>query len=688
MSPVNSGGPDVDVEQTVRVDPPAVRRAVMFVTLLVPVIFVLSLPSIGEVSGVAAALAVAGSACVALIVWRRGMDDDMTMATLALFMDAEGMLAGLLIPSGLAYAVLLPSVGVAASAGMRSGRIWAALAVAAPLAGGVGAVAALSWGPRAAVLNLPRPTATIILLGAISGAALTLLWRSRRRHERAVEVAVQAARRSAEAAAELARTRELLGAILAASPFSIVSTDLEGIVRYFNPAAEQLVGVKIEDALGHPVIEVTNVSPEEFALLHDRLASGEVVHLEPARRTNVDGRSVDERSVVAPIRGPNGEVVGAVSITEDVTERVRLEAELRQSQKMETLGQLSGAIAHDFNNLLQAIRGYAELATLSAAGDQELASNLGEIRKASDRASDLTRQLLAFSQPGVAGARVVDVNDTIEQCTPMIRRLVGPAIELKTILDPDAGRAFIDPGQLQQAVLNLAVNARDAMPGGGSLTIETLCSADDPDMIQLLVRDTGTGIPEEIRDRIFDPFFTTKESGKGTGLGLTIVNSIVSRAGGEVRADPEPGHGTRFSVSLPAVETALPAGPAASEPDAHGTETVLLVEDEDAIRRLAQRVLTQHGYVVLAASGAAEALQIWQEHGSEVDLLLSDVTMPGLSGPALAAELPGSTRTLFISGHLPNDPSMVFHIEKAHFLQKPFTVSELLRAVRQTLDAG
>jgi PAS domain S-box-containing protein len=571
---------------------------------------------------------------------------------------------------------------------MKSGRLWAVLAFLALVAGGAGTIAAFSVGPRATALQIPSPSATVLLLGAISAFALTLLWRSRRRYERAVEVAVQAARRSDEAAAELARTRELLGAILAASPFSIVSTDMQGVVRYFNPAAEQILGVKTEDALGRQAIEVTNTSAEEYAELSELLKSGQVIHMEPVRRTKVDGSSHDERSVIAPIRGPNGEIVGAVSITEDVTERVRLEAELRQSQKMETLGQLSGAIAHDFNNLLQAIRGYAELAMLSSGGDPELASNLGEIRKAADRAADLTRQLLAFSQPGVAGARVVDVNETIEQCTPMIRRLVGPAIELTTILDPDAGRAFIDPGQLQQAILNLAVNARDAMPAGGSLTIQTLCPEDDPGRVRLVVRDTGTGIPDDIRDRIFDPFFTTKESGKGTGLGLTIVNSIVSRAGGEVRVDPEPGHGTRFSVTLPAVQTALPEGPEASEPDARGTETVLLVEDEDAIRRLAQRVLTQHGYVVLAASGAAEARQIWQEHGSEVDLLLSDVTMPGLSGPALAAELPGNPRTLFISGHLPNDPSMVFHVEKAHFLQKPFTVSELLRAVRQTLDAG
>jgi PAS domain S-box-containing protein len=687
MSPVDSGvdsgGPDVDVEQTVRLDPPTVRRAVMFVTLLVPVVFVLSLPSIGAVSGVAAVFAVIGSACVAVVVWRRGMDDDMTMAALAVFMDVEGILAGLLIPSGLAYAVLLPSVGVAASAGMRNSRVWAVLAVTAPLAGAVGTIAAFSWGPRAAVLNLPKPAATVALLGAISAGALTLLWRARRRHERAVEVAVEAARRSAEDAAELARTRELLTAILGAAPFAIVSADLQGVVRYFSPAAEQQLGIKASEALGRQVTEVAAMSPQEYGQLYERLVAGEVVRLEPVRRGNVD-----ERSVVAPIRGPNGEVVGAVSITEDVTDRIRLESELRQSQKMETLGQLSGAIAHDFNNLLQAIRGYAELAMLSATNDTELASNLGEIRKAADRAADLTHQLLAFSQPGIAGARVVDVNETIEQCTPMIRRLVGPAVELTTTLDPNAGRAFIDPSQLQQAILNLAVNARDAMPGGGSLTIETLCPEDEPGKVRLVVRDTGTGIPDDIRHRIFDPFFTTKELGKGTGLGLTIVNSIVSRAGGEVRVDPEPDHGTRFSVSLPAVETALPERPEASEPDARGTETVLLVEDEEAIRRLAQRVLTRHGYVVLAASGADEARQIWQERGSEVDLLLSDVTMPGLSGPALAAELPGNPRTLFISGHLPNDPSMVFHIEKAHFLQKPFTVSELLGAVRETLDAG
>jgi len=686
MAPVDPSIDDVDVERSVRLDSPAIRRGMLLIALLLPAIIVVNLPVLEAMSPQAVLAGVIGTFGVALIVWRRGLDDDVSMALVALLMDVDGIMAGLFVPSGLAYAVLLPSVGVAAIAGMSSNRGWTALAITAPVAGALGTIAAIDLGPRAGVLDLPDPGATVALLAVLSAFALVLLWRSRRRHARAVEVAVVAARRSARDAAELARTRQLLSAILEAAPFAVMSVDLEGLVRYFNPAAERLLGYTTEEALGRPVTEVTRVSADEYAELRTRLIQGEIVRIEPTRRATRDGGTIDERTVIAPLRGPGGEVVGALSITEDVTDRVRLEAELRQSQKMETLGQLSGAIAHDFNNLLQAIHGYAELAAVSGAGDDELRTNLDEIQKAADRAAELTRQLLAFSQPGVAGARVVDVNDTVEQCTPLIRRLVGPTIELQTILDPNAGRTFIDPGQLQQAILNLAVNGRDAMPGGGSLTIETACVDGDHGRVRLLVRDTGGGVASEIRDRIFEPFFTTKPPGKGTGLGLTIVKSIVGSAGGEVSVESGPLGGACFCLVLPAVQAAVDERSAADEPIARGTETVLLVEDEDAIRRLAQRILTQHGYAVLCAAGATEARQIWQKHGPEVDLLVTDVTMPGVSGPELAAELLGNERTLFMSGHLPNDPSMVFHVEKAHFLQKPFTVSELLEAVRQSLD--
>jgi DNA-binding LacI/PurR family transcriptional regulator/signal transduction histidine kinase/ActR/RegA family two-component response regulator len=387
--------------------------------------------------------------------------------------------------------------------------------------------------------------------------------------------------------------------------------------------------------------------------------------------------------------------------------------QLRQAQKMETLGQLSGAIAHDFNNLLQAIRGYAELARAAEPGTAELTADVEEIVRAADRASALTRQLLTFSQPTRANAQVVEVNACINQAIPMIRRLLGPTIELSTILQPEAGTILIDSTQLEQAIVNLCVNGRDAMPQGGSVTIETgrrLAAPGIPSRMTVLdadrraphpsaaealtfvtVSDTGVGIAPGIRDRIFEPFFTTKETGQGTGLGLSIVYGIVRNASGDIMVESEPGGGSRFSLVFPTSGDAEEATSRGVEPPVHGTETVLLVEDEQAIRKLAERVLTDRGYRVLSAANAAEARELWSANEGNVDLLLSDVTMPGLSGVAFAAELAGSVRpprTLFVSGYLAGGVGGPALPPEARFLAKPFSVAALLEAVRVTLDSA
>ena len=403
-------------------------------------------------------------------------------------------------------------------------------------------------------------------------------------------------------------------------------------------------------------------------------------------------------------------ISGALKVALLVEElRVRV-GQLRQAQKMETLGQLSGAIAHDFNNLLQAIRGYAELAAITEPGSDELAADLLEIVRAADRASQLTRQLLTFSQPTRANARVVDVNACVSQAIPMIRRLLGPTIQLSAVLGPEAGNIVIDPTQLEQAIVNLCVNGRDAMPDGGSVTIETgrrvAVSATasgmtaletdrraqhpiTPAMTFVAVSDTGVGIRPEVRERIFEPFFTTKETGQGTGLGLSIVYGIVRNAFGDIVVESEPGNGTRFVLVFPTSGAAEEAPVLGVEPSVHGSETVLLVEDEDAIRKLAERVLGDRGYRVLSAANAFEARELWFANEGGVDLLLSDVTMPGLSGVAFAAELAASSRpprALFISGRLPGEPAGSALPEGAVFLPKPFSVSGLLDAVRATLD--
>jgi DNA-binding LacI/PurR family transcriptional regulator/signal transduction histidine kinase/ActR/RegA family two-component response regulator len=397
------------------------------------------------------------------------------------------------------------------------------------------------------------------------------------------------------------------------------------------------------------------------------------------------------------------QISGALKVALLIEELQVRAGQLRQAQKMETLGQLSGAIAHDFNNLLQAIHGYAELAGAADPGNAELTADVNEIVRAADRASGLTRQLLTFSQPTPANARIVDVNACIGEAIPMIRHLLGPTIQLSTVLRTEAGSILIDPTQLEQAILNLCVNARDAMPGGGSLAIETgrrpagpgpaALWADEPsppvEVTFVTVGDTGVGIPAEIRDRIFEPFFTTKETGQGTGLGLSIVYGIVRTAAGEVAVESEPGHGTRFCLTFPTSADPEEAQAIAVEPRAQGTETVLLVEDEQAIRKLAERVLAKRGYRVLVAANAAEARDLWSANEGQVDLLLSDVTMPGMSGVAFAAELAGSARpprTLFISGYLAGGVGGPALPPEAMFLPKPFSVEALLDAVRAALD--
>jgi signal transduction histidine kinase/DNA-binding LacI/PurR family transcriptional regulator len=404
-------------------------------------------------------------------------------------------------------------------------------------------------------------------------------------------------------------------------------------------------------------------------------------------------------------------ISGALKVALLVEELQMRVGELRQAQKMETLGQLSGAIAHDFNNMLQAIRGYAELATIAEPGSGEVAADLQEIVRAADRASQLTRQLLTFSQPTRANARVVDVNECVEEAIPMIRRLLGPSIELAAVLGPDAGSVVIDPAQLEQAIVNLCVNGRDAMPEGGTLTIKTgrrlaaavtsarmtalrtdpaVAQPSSPAMTFVEVSDTGVGIRPEIKDRIFEPFFTTKNIGQGTGLGLSIVYGILRNASGEIVVESEPGRGARFALMFPTSDAAEEAWVPRHDQPVRGTETILLVEDELPIRKLAQRVLEDAGYLVLSAADGVEARELWAATEGRVDLLLSDVTMPGLSGIAFAAELAAGgkpPRTLFISGHLPGERGGLTLPKGAVLLPKPFSVSALLEAVRAALDA-
>jgi signal transduction histidine kinase len=388
----------------------------------------------------------------------------------------------------------------------------------------------------------------------------------------------------------------------------------------------------------------------------------------------------------------------------DVTDRKRLEEQLRQAQKMEAVGRLAGGVAHDFNNVLTAIFGYADLLTEEFPAGSPARQDLEEIRKAATRASALTRQLLAFSRQQVLAPVVLSVNDLVEDVDKMLRRLLGEDVDLRVTLARDAGNVRTDPGQLQQVIMNLVVNARDAMPTGGKLLIETAdtelteqyAELHQPVIpgryVMVAVSDTGVGMDAQTKARIFEPFFTTKEKSKGTGLGLSTVYGIVKQSGGYIWVYSEPGHGTTFKVYLPRVDAPVdPQAPPREVGTITGTETILLAEDDEMLRPLSKGLLEKLGYTVLESENASQALGLADAHVGPIHLLIADVVMPGASGRELARRLADSrpdTKVLYVSGY--TDDAIVHHgmLEPGlNFLQKPFTPAALASKVREVLDA-
>jgi nitrogen-specific signal transduction histidine kinase/ActR/RegA family two-component response regulator len=395
-------------------------------------------------------------------------------------------------------------------------------------------------------------------------------------------------------------------------------------------------------------------------------------------------------------------------VIRDTTEQKQLETQFRQAQKMEAVGRLAGGVAHDFNNLLTAILGFSEFAMRKLPPDSAfLRTDLEEIRNAAKRAATLTRQLLIFSRQQVTQPQRVDVNDLLRDLDKMLRRFIGEDIELVFVPAQELEAVMIDPGQLEQVVVNLVVNARDAMPTGGTLIIETGTAILDEEYarlhpevttgryVMLTVSDTGTGMTEEVKSRLFEPFFTTKAAGKGTGLGLATCYGIVRQARGYIGVYSEPGQGTVFKVYLPCAEAAAPGQLPPVEKGGtlpRGTETVLLVEDDLSVRGMAVRVLQTQGYTVLEATDGEDALRLVQEYtGGRIRLVVTDVVMPRMSGRELVERLvtvyPG-LKVLYMSGY--TDDAIIRHgvlEEGTPFLQKPFTVTDLARRVREVMDA-
>jgi PAS domain S-box-containing protein len=515
---------------------------------------------------------------------------------------------------------------------------------------------------------------------------------------------------SLEAAIDESRATEFasrrLAAIVESSFDAIVSKDLDGIITTWNQAAERLFGYTAEEIIGKPV--TTLIPPH---LLGDeprilaRVRSGERVEPFETVRMRKDGRPVDVSLTVSPIRDRNGRIIGASKILRDITERRRYEAalaekeeQLRQTQKMEAVGKLAGGIAHDFNNLLTAINGYSEMALGMVEEGSILQEFLLEIKKSGDRAASLTQQLLAYSRKQILAPTIFNLNATVAEMDRLLRRLIGEDIEVNCVLEPDLGLVKADAGQVQQILLNLVLNARDAMPQGGRITVETgnrvldgnrtaALEAAAGSYVMLSVSDTGHGMSEEVMAKIFEPFFTTKGVGKGTGLGLSSVYGIVKQSGGSIEVESAPGQGSAFRVYLPLArpeDMAAASGRKSAAEGLPGSEVVLLVEDEETVRKFVHRTLSTRGYSLVEAKDGAAALSLGEKL-PRIDLLLTDVVMPNLNGVALAERLKRThpdMRVIFMSGYPDNELApQGFDARSMMFIQKPFGPGALLQAL-------
>ena len=508
-----------------------------------------------------------------------------------------------------------------------------------------------------------------------------------------------------------AEARSRLAAIVEGSDDAIIGETLDGTITSWNPAAERLYGWLAQEAIGQDIAIIYPPSVNgEHAETLAKIRKGERVEALETVRMGRDRTLMDHVVTMSAVRDEEGTIVGVASTGRDITDyiaaarqRERLERELQQAQRLESVGQLAGGVAHDFNNLIAVIMNYAELVADELGDRPALRADVEEIRRAGERAATLTRQLLIFSRREVAHPEMLDVNSVVGEMRKLLERTIGENIELVTTTASDLWPVVADRGQLEQVIMNLAVNARDAMTQGGKLVIETQNAELDDDFVatqvdlgagryvRLTVADTGHGMTAEIADRAFEPFFTTKPKGKGTGLGLATVYGIVSETRGKVALYSEPGRGTTVTVLLPAGESrAVVAEPSQSPGEVAGSgEGILLVEDEAAVRAAARRILSKNGYRVFESAGPTDAISLCADPSRKIDLVLTDVVMPEMSGMDLVTrihEVRPDLRVLYMSGY-PQD--VIAHqglvTGEVHLLEKPFTQKGLLGAVREAL---
>ena len=564
--------------------------------------------------------------------------------------------------------------------------------------------------PRTEVVFVTAFASVATATQAVNGAAFAYVTKpfemdqllaTLRRAAEKVEMAE--ARRVADDA--LRESEERFRATFEQAAVGIAHIGEDGAFIRVNQRLCDIYGFTREEMLGRTFKEL--VDPEDLddiLELRRRMFANKIpMYTAEVRCRHKNGATVWVGVTASAVRDGTGEPKYSIGAIQDITERKRLEQELLHSQRMEGVGQLAGGIAHDFNNLLTVISGRSELLLDQLDAADPIRRELDLIYKTTGRAAALTRQLLAFSRKQVFQSKVLDLNELVQGATALLKRIIGEHVELVFIPAAGLGRVRVDPSQLEQVVVNLAVNARDAMPDGGKLTIGTANTALDEryarehvgvhpgPYVQLTVSDTGVGMDAATRARIFEPFFTTKGPGKGTGLGLSTVYGIVKQSGGHIRVYSEPGRGTTLKVYLPQTDRERETVPDPGAGMPAGTETILVVEDEAEVRALAHEILEGLGYTVVVASTATDALLIAQRQVGLIDLLLTDVVMPRMSGRALAetlGEMRPEMKVLFMSGY--TDDAIIRHgvlEEGVAFLEKPFTAAALARKVRAVLDA-
>jgi two-component system cell cycle sensor histidine kinase/response regulator CckA len=505
-------------------------------------------------------------------------------------------------------------------------------------------------------------------------------------------------RKGAEEA--LREANNTLRAVIRTSPLAIYAVDQDGRVRSWNAAAQRMFGWQEWELIGELLPHIQEGEEQRFTEHLEQVGSGMTEAVFETRCCTRDGRTLDVNIWNAPLRDGSGALRGMVHLVADVTERKRLEEQLHHSLKMEAMGRLAGGVAHDFNNLLMIIEGYLQILLGEMRLEDPLRGDLEEVLKAAQRAADLTKQLLAFSRRQIIQPELLDLNALIRNLERMLKRIIGEDIELVTKLVPELKAVTADPGQIEQVVVNMTVNARDAMPAGGKLIVETSnvrldedarpsLTMEAGDYVVLGVADTGVGIDADVLSHLFEPFFTTKERGKGTGLGLSTSYGIIKQNGGDVEVQSELGKGTKFTIYLPVAgdQTVWPES-RVEHKALSGSETVLLVEDDDSVRVVLETMMRRRGYEVLSCGSPQDALDICRQHGTTIDLLVTDIIMPVMNGRELAERVralrPG-IRVLYVSGYAETAPVDVLDTAM-DYLQKPFAPDVLAAKVREVLS--